>query len=57
MKIYTVIEIAECLRVEVKTVYRLIRRGLLITIPGIRHKRITESEFNRFLTCATRERY
>lgn len=28
---------------------RLIQRGLLKTLPGIRHKRITEAELNRYL--------
>ncbi len=37
------------LKVEYKTVLRLIQRGLLRTIPGIRHKRITEQELRRYL--------
>ena len=49
MKIYTADEVADVLKVEYKTVLRLIKRGLLKAIPGIRHKRITEQELNRFL--------
>lgn len=49
MKIYTAREVAEVLKVEYKTVLRLIQRGLLKAIPGIRHKRITEQELRRYL--------
>ena len=48
MKVYTTNEVACLLQVEYKTVLRLIQRGLLKAIPGIRHKRITEQELNRF---------
>jgi excisionase family DNA binding protein len=49
VKIYTADEVAGLLKVDYKTVLRLIQRGLLKAIPGIRHKRITEQELNRFL--------
>ncbi|MGA9778082.1 MAG: helix-turn-helix domain-containing protein [Verrucomicrobiia bacterium] len=49
MNIYTAREVAGMLKVEYKTVLRLIQRGLLRTIPGIRHKRITEQELRRYL--------
>ncbi len=49
MNVYTAEEVASQLKVEYKTVLRLIQRGLLKTLPGIRHKRITEAELNRYL--------
>jgi excisionase family DNA binding protein len=49
MKVYTVEEIAAILRVEYKTVLRLIERGLLKVLPGIRHKRVPEEELKRYL--------
>ena len=49
MKVYTVEEVAAILRVDYKTVLRLIQRGLLKVLPGIRHKRVTEQELNRYL--------
>jgi excisionase family DNA binding protein len=49
MNVYTAEEVAGQLKVEYKTVLRLIQRGLLKTLPGIRHKRITEAELNRYL--------
>lgn len=49
MKVYTVEEVAAILRVDYKTVLRLIERGLLKVLPGIRHKRITEEELKRYL--------
>ena len=49
MNVYTAEEVAGKLKVEYKTVLRLIQRGLLKTLPGIRHKRITEAELNRYL--------
>ncbi len=49
MKVYTANEVADVLKVKYKTVLRLIQRGLLKPIPGIRHKRITEQELKRFL--------
>jgi excisionase family DNA binding protein len=49
VKIYTAEEVASLLKVDYKTVLRLIKRGLLKAIPGIRHKRITEQELNRYL--------
>ena len=49
MKVYTVEEVAEILKLENKTVLRLIKRGFLKALPGIRHKRITEEELKRYL--------
>ena len=49
VKVYTAEEVAGFLKVDYKTVLRLIKRGLLKAIPGIRHKRITEQELNRYL--------
>lgn len=49
VKVYTVEEVAAILRVDYKTVLRLIQRGLLKVLPGIRHKRVTEQELNRYL--------
>lgn len=49
VKVYTAEEVAGLLKVDYKTVLRLIKRGLLKAIPGIRHKRITEQELNRYL--------
>lgn len=49
MKVYTADEVAGVLHVDYKTVLRLIKRGLLKAIPGIRHKRITEQELHRYL--------
>jgi excisionase family DNA binding protein len=49
LKIYTAVEAAGILRVKYKTVLRLIQRGLLKAIPGLRHKRITEQELLRYL--------
>ena len=53
MKIYTAEEVAAELKVEYKTVLRLIKRGLLKAVPGIRHKRITEQALKRFLGIQT----
>jgi excisionase family DNA binding protein len=49
MKVYTVEEVAAILRVDYKTVLRLIRRGLVKVLPGIRHKRVPEDELKRYL--------
>lgn len=49
MNVYTAEEVAGMLKVEYKTALRLIERGLLKALPGIRHKRITEHELNRYL--------
>jgi hypothetical protein len=49
LKIYTAGEIAGQLKTSYKTVLNLIKHGLLKGLPGIRHKRITEAEFNRYL--------
>jgi excisionase family DNA binding protein len=53
MKIYTAEEVAAELKVEYKTVLRLIKRGLLKAVPGIRHKRITQQELLRYLGIPT----
>lgn len=53
MNVYTAEEVAAKLKVEYKTVLRLIKRGHLKTLPGIRHKRITEAELNRYLGVKT----
>ncbi len=49
MKVYTVEEIAAILRIDYKTVLRLIERGLIKVLPGIRHKRIVEEELKRYV--------
>jgi excisionase family DNA binding protein len=49
LKIYTADEIAGQLKTSYKTVLNLIQRGQLKSLPGIRHKRITEEEFRRYL--------
>jgi excisionase family DNA binding protein len=49
VKVYTVDEVASLLKLEYKTVLRLIKRSYLKCLPGIRHKRITEQELSRYL--------
>ncbi|HEX3716503.1 MAG TPA: helix-turn-helix domain-containing protein [Verrucomicrobiae bacterium] len=49
LKIYTAGEIAGLLKSSYKTVLNLIKHGQLKALPGIRHKRITEVELNRYL--------
>ena len=49
LKIYTADEIAGELKTCKKSVLNLIKRGLLKALPGLRHKRITEAEFHRYL--------
>ena len=49
MNIFTAVEIAGKLKVKYKTVLNLIKRGRLQALPGLRHKRITEAAFNRYL--------
>jgi excisionase family DNA binding protein len=51
VKIFTTKDVASLLQVDEKTVLRLCHRKLLTPIPGIRHKRFTEEELNRFLKC------
>jgi len=51
MKVLTTKDVAALLLVDEKTVLRLCHRKLLTPISGIRHKRFTEVEVNRFLTC------
>jgi len=46
--IYTVAETAVMLQVSQKTVYRLIKRGLLRAPSEIRHKRITAASLKAF---------
>ena len=49
MNVFTAEEVAAKLKVDYKTVLRLIQRGHIKTLPGIRHKRITEAELDRYL--------
>ena len=49
MRVFTTKDVAAALQVDEKTVLRLCHRKLLNPIPGIRHKRFTEDELNRFL--------
>jgi excisionase family DNA binding protein len=49
VNVHTAEEVAAILKVEYKTVLRLIQAGRLKSLPGIRHKRITEAELNRYL--------
>jgi excisionase family DNA binding protein len=49
MNIYIVEEVAAITRLGHKTIRRLIKRGLLKKLPGIRHIRITEEELKRYL--------
>jgi excisionase family DNA binding protein len=49
VKIHTAVAVAVLLGVDYKTVLNLIKRGHLRALPGLRHKRITEAELNRYL--------
>ena len=49
VKIHTAVAVAGLLGVDYKTVLNLIKRGHLRALPGLRHKRITEAELNRYL--------
>ena len=49
VKIHTAGAVAVLLGVDYKTVLNLIKRGQLRALPGLRHKRITEAELNRYL--------
>ena len=49
VKIHTAVEVAAFLGVDYKTVLNLIKRGHLRALPGLRHKRITDAELNRYL--------
>ena len=51
--VYTVTEAAELLGVSDKSVYRLIERRLLRSTGGMRHKRITPAEIERYLKATT----
>lgn len=53
MKVYTADEVAGMLKVSYKTVLRLIQRGDLTPLPGLRHIRITEAELCRYLGVAS----
>lgn len=44
-----VAEVGQRLGVSTKTVYRLIQRGYLKTLPGIRHKLICRDSFDNYL--------
>ena len=48
----TVAQIAADLQVSHKTVYRLVQRGLLARVPGIRHVRITRKSLQAFMATA-----
>jgi hypothetical protein len=49
MKTFTAGEIAGELKICKKSVLNLIKHGHLNALPGLRHKRVTEAEFNRYL--------
>lgn len=49
---YTVNEAATLLSLSNKTVYRLLKRGLLKSHSAIRHKRITEASIRSFAGAA-----
>jgi hypothetical protein len=49
VKIHTAVEIAALLGRDYKTVLSLIKRGHLRALPGLRHKLVTDAEFNRYL--------
>ena len=51
--VFTVPEAAELLGVSEKSIYRLIERGLLRSAGGMRHKRITPAEIERYLKATT----
>jgi excisionase family DNA binding protein len=50
VKIHTAHEVGVLLGVDYKTVLNLIKRGHLRALPGLRHKRITQAELNRYLS-------
>ena len=50
---YSMKETAQILGMSYATVFRLVQRGLLRTIPAIRHKLIPRKEVERFLNTAT----
>ena len=49
MKLYTVAEIAEILKVNKNTVYELINSGKLPTIKGVGRIKITEEAFTEYI--------
>ena len=53
MKVYTAVEVAGIVRVNKKTIQRLIKSGGLTPLSGIRHIRITEAELCRYLGVAS----
>ena len=56
MKMMTIKDVAEMLRVSTKTVYRLISQGFLVTVKIGRATRIDESELNNYLLSIRRGR-
>ena len=46
---YTVSEVCQMLKVDRKTVYRLLERGLLKSSTALRHKRIYSGSFDAFV--------
>jgi hypothetical protein len=55
MKVFTTKDVAAMLLVDEKTVLRLCQRKLLTPIHGIRHKRFTEVEFDRYCESGCRK--
>jgi excisionase family DNA binding protein len=49
MKMYTIKDVAEQLRISTKTVYRLINEGKLVPIKIRRNTRIDEAVLNTYL--------
>ena len=50
---YSVVEVAEMFSVNQKTVYRLLKRGLLKSSSALRHKRIPKSSIDEFVAKTT----
>jgi len=46
-------QVAKLMDVSYATVLRLIKRGLLRPLPGLRHKRITPGELRRYMNSAS----
>jgi len=46
---YTVLEVCQMLKVDRKTVYRLLDRGLLKSSNALRHKRIHSESMEQFI--------
>ena len=49
MKIYTVHEVAEILRISKEKAYKLIASGEIKKIQSIKSTRVTEEELNKFI--------